>query len=351
VGAVEPRVRRGEPSAPRKEIALRYSLVLVAALALAAPAAAGDKPDNMVRLSRCPAMGRGVLLVMHYAGGAPGDPNGSGGPWMSPPPPTPLTEQDPLPSIPPEAAPLEVPNFNTDWQLGATADFDGDWTCDLLWSKAGRVALTITGHQGQLPVFRAPADSDPVAELPSDWVPLGAGDFVSADTVAPVGDGHADLMLRHPPTGALSVWAGDGTGRFPADRRYAVQGTLPPGMDLTVIANLDGLGSPELVRLDSESRFMVFHRLVVEAGELYLHRGAALNPPEPLPPGWTLRVSDDLDGDGYDDLVFQHEDSSQAAVWYMTGATRRDGYLFVPERLTPGPPHLYTGLWPIVGPR
>jgi hypothetical protein len=330
---------------------LRHSLLVVAALALAAPAAA-DEPDNkpdMVRPSRCPAMGRGVIMVMHYRG-VGGDPNGSGGPWMSPPPPTPLAAEGP-PPIPPQAAPLNTPLINTYWGLGATADFDGDWVCDLVWSRAGSLAITITDGQGSVPGFRAPTAADVFAEVEGGWTVLGSGDFVSVATLAPAPDDYADLVLWQPSTGALSIWAGDGDGGFPASRRYAVQGALPPGTHAMAIANLDGQGTPELVRMDGGTRFMVFHRLVGEAGELHLHDSTLLYPPDPLPVGWSLRVADDLDGDGNDDLVFQHDDSWQAVVWYMTGPWRREGYLFVPDRMLP-PAHL-TGFTrsPIIGPR
>jgi hypothetical protein len=329
---------------------LRHSVLVVAALALAVPAAAGDKPD-MVRPSRCPAMGRGMVMVMHYTG-LGGDPNGSGGPWSAPPPPVPFAEEEPV-TIPPMAAALDVPPMITDWGLRATADFDGDWVCDLVWSKAGRLAITITDGQGPLPIFRDPTQADVFAEGTDDWVVLGSGDFASAAVLAPVLDGNPDLVLRHLSTGAVSIWAGDGAGGFPVERRYDLQGALPLGTYGSVIANIDGLGAPELVLMNSVARRLEFRRVVAEGAALHLQNGGLITPSQPVQPGWTLRAADDFDGDGFDDLVFQNDETWISTVWYMgaSDATLREGHMFVPARLTQ--PHLIipNTRSPIMGPR
>jgi VCBS repeat protein len=36
-------------------------------------------------------------------------------------------------------------------------------------------------------------------------------------------------------------------------------------------------------------------------------------------PGWTVRASTDLDGDGHPDVILQNDSTGQVAVWYMGG--------------------------------
>lgn len=341
--------------------------MVVAVLGVAV--AAGADEDRPIRPSRCPAMGRGIIMVGHF-GDEPGDPNGSAGPWMSPPPPTPLEEgappPPPDPSMPPQAARLPVPGLHTDWELGATANFGGsDKTCDLVWTTVvpgergqppvRKMALTVTGSDHVLPLFGEPEEGHVFAVVPAEWALLGSGDFVglrqsSAPAGPPPADGQPDLLLWNASTRAFDVWAADGAGGFPVEQRYAVAGVVPEWTP-TVVANIDGQGAPEVIWVEPGTGRMAFSRILAGPTELEARSGRPLSPEEPVDYNWTLRVADDFDGDGRDDLLFQNENSEKAVVWYMDGPTRRLGHMFVPNRLAPETPEFATGRWPIIGPR
>ena len=64
--------------------------------------------------------------------------------------------------------------------------------------------------------------------------------------------------------------------------------------------------------------------------------GYCVSPVAPTAPGWFIRAAGDQDGDGKDDLVFQHACSDSGVAWYMDGPVRSTGGFLEPSVF---PPH------------
>ena len=90
-------------------------------------------------------------------------------------------------------------------------------------------------------------------------------------------DGRADLVWQHATTGQISVWMMNGT------------------------------------------------RMV--AGQL-------LTPGQVADTNWKIVGSGDFNGDGYPDLVWQHQTTGQVSVWLMYGTTEIAGFSLAPDRVT-----------------
>jgi len=249
-----------------------------------------------------------------------------------------------------------------DWRVGATADFNGDGVCDLAWTRTQpgdngpddvRLAVTLTDASSQIfPVLSAPGLGESIGP---GWVLVGSGDFVGAtgsqDPAVTVPDGRADLVLWNATTGKLALWASDGTGVFPPDRRYTMDGLDVPRRPL-VVANIDGQGLPEIIWEDQLTGALTYSTLGSDPGTGIALKGeGALTPPSPRTRGWILRAADDFDGDGIDDLLFQHDRTEGTMVWEMSGPTRKNGKFLSPDHLPPDVAPGTNGTWVIVGPR
>ena len=100
-------------------------------------------------------------------------------------------------------APISITASPSDWFPVGVGDFNGDGLDDVLWRNVATGALTdwlsVTG--GGFAVNDANAFHD----VPTNWFVVGVGDFN--------GDGRDDILWRNS-VGTLSNWLGTGTGGF-----------------------------------------------------------------------------------------------------------------------------------------
>lgn len=245
--------------------------------------------------------------------------------------------------------------------LGASADFNGDGTCDLAWTRAapedhspGVQFLTVEITTGTPPRFEAP-DEDSVEQIHPDWRLVGSGDFVGAfvgepRSTPPPRDGWPGLLFWDPTLRHLIVWASDGRGGFPDDQRYTFGGPLE-GVEPVVIANVDGNAAPEVIWRNVAGQLSL-SRIDRLGTDLSNQMGGLLVPAQPGEQHWRLRAADDFDGDGRDDLIFQNTASEKTVIWLMNGHERVTGDFTEPKRLVTSledPDPLRP--WEIVGPR
>lgn len=271
------------------------------------------------------------------------------------------------------------------------ADVDGDSHSDLIFQHTdGRVAFWhMNGVSRQRTSLLTP-------RLPADWAVAGMGLFK--------GDGHPDLLLRNKTNDSVAIWNLDGANlvrgvplyRDPFDfgthdRRFSVindKGTgnprifieehfdqccsgatiadlqvwtllapsmrfdgyfinngppafygyspLPAGWNVAGSGDLDGDGQSDLVLQNTEGKTAVWF-----LRGLQLVSGKYTNPVNGEA-YWHIKAVVDLDGDGKADIVFQH-DNGWLAVWFMDGAQlARSSYL---DPATPGDG------WELVGPK
>lgn len=143
------------------------------------------------------------------------------------------------------------------------------------------------------------------------------------------GDGNADLLFRHATLGDLSVWnlstgTRVGSSVFSPSQPAATNWTLVGSNDF------DGDGDPDLLWQNVTSGnlsiwWMEGTRRV--SGTAFAGKG------DPL---WRVAGTGDFDGDGKPDLLFRHASSGDLALWLMNGAVPAGELLPSPPTVGPG---------------
>ena len=139
------------------------------------------------------------------------------------------------------------------------------------------------------------------------------------------GDGGLDLLLWHQPSGAIAAWFMNGTslvdGRLFNPGGVGDTNWRPVGM-----GDFDGDGDNDVLWQHTNRSLAVWFMDGTTRTDVQF-----LNPSQ-LPPNWTVRAVADLNADGRPDLVIQHVMQGFIAVWMMNGLTVEDGTLLsVPQ--------------------
>jgi hypothetical protein len=133
----------------------------------------------------------------------------------------------------------------------------------------------------------------------------------------------------------VAVWLMDGLAmreplllnpRHPGDRNWRVTG----------VGDFNADAQPDLIYQHINGTLAVW----LMQG-LSLERAAYLEPLHPGDARWKVRAAADFDGDGRDDLLFQHNDGT-LAVWLMAETKLAHATLL-------NPPHPGTAFWRVAG--
>lgn len=144
------------------------------------------------------------------------------------------------------------------------------------------------------------------------WRIVGASDFG--------GSASSDILWQKQDTGELKVW-------FIDDHHKAGEVALTPDRptpntwDVIGTGDLDGDHKPDVLFRHKTAGTLVYWLMdgTVRIG------GGQLNPSALTDYNWELVGIWDVDGDGMNDLVWQHRTSYATVVWYMNGTTRTGG--------------------------
>jgi hypothetical protein len=143
------------------------------------------------------------------------------------------------------------------------------------------------------------------------------------------GDGHSDLLWQHQVTGELYAWL--------------LQGTVTTGG-----ANLNPRSCADtnwqiraLADIDADGKVDVLWRHQA-TGDLYVWflDGAVTKSASYLTPRsfadtqWQIRGVGDFSGDGWTDLLWQHQTTGELYVWFMNGTVVTGGSYLTPSRFT-----------------
>lgn len=195
--------------------------------------------------------------------------------------------------------------FDLNWSLVGAADFNQDGLGDTLWRNrvTGQIAVQIRRANGQHETHSLNAQV-----LNQSWQIQGVGDLD--------GDGSADILWRHLPSGQTSAWLMDGLIR----RSSGALSFSPDKIwQLDAIGDLNGDGKDELLwRNTSNGQTSVWfmNGLTRQGG------GALSFSPDKI---WQLDAAGDLNGDGKDELFWRNTSNGQTSVWFMNGSTRQSG--------------------------
>jgi Tol biopolymer transport system component len=147
-----------------------------------------------------------------------------------------------------------VSSFDTNWQVIGVGDFNGDGKADLLWQYKPNGALYVWYLNGTTSSGLYSGGDWVVSSFDTNWQVVGIGDFN--------GDGKADILFQHKPSGALYVWYMNGA---------------------------------------------------TYAGGAWIQSSGDTN--------WQVVGVGDFNGDGNPDLLWQHTPSGTVYVWLMNGTT------------------------------
>jgi hypothetical protein len=146
----------------------------------------------------------------------------------------------------------------------------------------------------------------------SDWRAVGAGDLDL--------DGDLDFFWQHRTQGYVAAWIMNGTSLMSALR---LTPETEPDLNWKVqsVADLDGDRYPDLVwqhQTTGRLRAWLMHGTV--AGQ-----DVPLVPDDPGSVDWQVVGAADFNGDGHQDLVWQHRTAGDLACWLMVGTVRIEG--------------------------
>jgi len=183
--------------------------------------------------------------------------------------------------------------LSTQWNMVASADFDGDGKIDIVWQ------YSVTGHARiWLMHGTTHVASVDLPELSPDWEIVSASDFN--------GDGQADLLLQSNLTGQRAIWLMNRT-------------TFASSVDLGTIArdwkikgsgDFSGDGKADILWQNDATgqRLIWIMNRTSHTGNVSLGTIAR---------AWDIAGTGDFNGDGKRDILLQNSATGQRLIWIM----------------------------------
>jgi hypothetical protein len=170
------------------------------------------------------------------------------------------------------------------------------------------------GHVRRNGTYLTPLRVDP------DWQIADADDFN--------GDGQADLLWQHQPTGTLYLWVMDGAEL--AQGLPLTPGSIEAGWRIGATGDFNRDGRTDILWQEVASG-----RLVAWVMDGTVRQSVLSITPAPTGPEWRVAGTGDFNQDGHIDIVFQHTGTGGLTVWLMNGATVGEVGAFTPANGDP----------------
>jgi hypothetical protein len=185
-----------------------------------------------------------------------------------------------------------------DWDILASADFDGNGHEDLIWSNGTHMQMWLggaTGYTGQA-----------MGNFPTGYRVVAVGDLD--------GDGNSDLVWRDASNNIVAVWFMSG-----ADIIGSRADMLGNQWRIAGIGDLTRDRRQDLI-VASDTRMMLW-----QANPNRTFTPVAMGG---YPTGWQLVDAADINGDGFADLLWRHSGQGYFVYWTMRGPRRTSGVQF-----------------------
>jgi hypothetical protein len=215
----------------------------------------------------------------------------------------------------------------------ATNDFDRNGRMDLVWQQdvTRQAVVWFNDNRAFGTVTQRYSPVTSTIDV-TGWSLAASSDFN--------GDGVIDLVWQHDVTRRAMVWymgGASGTQMMSSGWLSAVDVL---GWKIVAARDFNGDGRPDLVWQNDESRQALAWFMGGPAGDRY--DGWAWLAATSAAVGWRIVGAADLNFDGYNDIVWQHDDSRQVLVWYIGGlGTTVMGWAWLSANAVPG--------WRVVG--
>jgi hypothetical protein len=196
---------------------------------------------------------------------------------------------------------------DTDWEIRAVADFNGDTQPDLVWQHKtnGRIAVWFMSAGALLSGSGFATLSGVSVETDLDWKIVGAGDLNR--------DSQTDLVWRHQTSGALRVWHMSGVEQW--DSADLSNSVTDVQWEINAIGDMNGDGWLDVVwrHYGHGGLATWFMR------DTTLVQAQRLTPASSPDVNWHIVGLADVNRDGQLDLLWQHYADGRLGVWYMNG--------------------------------
>jgi len=195
------------------------------------------------------------------------------------------------------AATANLGTLSTQWNIGASADFNGDGKVDIVWENSSTGQCVVWFMNGI--TFISAAN---LPTVPQPWEIATASDFN--------GDDEADLLLQNMITGQRVLWFMNGTTRT-GSWSLGVVGTM---WKITGSGDFNGDGKADILWQNNNTgqRVIWFMNGPNHTGGWDLGT---------VPTQWNMVGTGDFNGDGKRDILWQNNTTGQRTIWLMSGTT------------------------------
>lgn len=200
------------------------------------------------------------------------------------------------------------------WRVAGTADFDNDGKRDILFQHIdGRLSVWFMNGTTYL-------SHTPLRQVNSVWKARAVADFNN--------DGSPDIAFQHVQNNRIAIWLMNGTEFI--ESILVRDGVAPVNRRLIAARDVNGDSTPDLIFAVADGRISAWTMDgTTFTGGLFLASGRAAGPK------WNALTVFDMNKDGSQDILFQHEDG-RTAVWFQNGTefdsaiVLRDGLKIAP---------------------
>jgi hypothetical protein len=196
------------------------------------------------------------------------------------------------------AATVNLGTFSTQWNIVASADFNGNGQLDIVWQNSSTGQCIVWWMNGTAHVGAASLPT-----VPAGWDIATASDFN--------GDGKADLLLQHRYTGQRVIWFMNGT-TYMGFVNLGVVGTM---WKITGSADFNRDGKTDIL----------WQNNTTGQRAIWLMNGTALIGIANLgivSTVWNMVGTGDFNRDGKPDIVWQNQMTGGRGIWLMNGTAR-----------------------------